>query len=180
MQVNINMNLHSKTYHKVGVGSNEKCARREGMKSNKYPCVKVTHCTRQIEEKGESVGGLVGVPGEEGKETWRPKSSDGSQRLPGAPYLFLVLVLHAEPLLDAVASLQEGLPLGSLCQDAHKQPWQVDTGEEHCVGKQLRAERTETHMKRQGVCVCVCTFASLDVEDPKYTEDKIGIYFKFT
>lgn len=40
----------------------------------------------------------------------------------GAPYLLLVLVLHAESLLDAVASLQEGLPLGSFCQDAHKQP----------------------------------------------------------
>lgn len=47
------MNLHSKTYHKGSVGSNEKCARHEGMKSNKYLCVKMTHCTRQIEEKGE-------------------------------------------------------------------------------------------------------------------------------
>lgn len=38
------------------------------------------------------------------------------------PHLLLVLVLHAESLLDAVAGLQEGFPLGSLCQDAHKQP----------------------------------------------------------
>lgn len=58
-------------------------------------------------------------------------------------YLFLVLVLHAEPLFDAVASLQEGLPLGSFCQDAHEQPWQVDAGEQHRVGNQLPTE----HMK---------------------------------
>lgn len=55
-------------------------------------------------------------------------------------YLFLILVLHAESLLDAVASLQEGLPLGSLRQDAHEHPRQVDAGEEHRVGDQLHTE----------------------------------------
>lgn len=60
-------------------------------------------------------------------------------------YLFLVLILHAQPLFDAVASLQECLPLGSFCQDAHKQSWQVDTGEQHCVGNQLQAEKNMIH-----------------------------------
>lgn len=63
----------------------------------------------------------------------------------GAPYLFLVLVLHAESLLDVVASLQEGLPLGSLRQDAHEQPRQVDAGEQHRVGHQLRDGGREAH-----------------------------------
>lgn len=63
----------------------------------------------------------------------------------GCPYLLLVLILHAESLFDAVASLQEGLPLGSFCQDAHKQSWQVDAGEQHCVGNQLQTEKKKTH-----------------------------------
>lgn len=61
----------------------------------------------------------------------------------GRPHLLLVLVLHAESLLDAVAGLQEGFPLGSLRQDAHKQPWQVDAGEEHRVCNQLQKKEAE-------------------------------------
>lgn len=59
----------------------------------------------------------------------------------GRPHLLLVLVLHAESLLDAVAGLQEGFSLGSLCQDAHKHPRQVDAGEEHRVCNQLHREK---------------------------------------
>lgn len=55
-EVNINMNLYSKTYHKASVGSNEKCARHKGMKSNRSPCVKMTHCTRQKGKKRGRVG----------------------------------------------------------------------------------------------------------------------------
>ena len=78
---------------------------------------------------------------EEGEEEEEPQAKAGDWR--GRLYLFLVLVLHAEFLFDAVASLQEGLPLGSFCQDAHKQPWQVDTGEQHRVGSQLQTYETE-------------------------------------
>lgn len=53
-EVNINMNLYSKTYHKASVGSNEKCARHIGMKSNRSPCVKMTHRTER--EKRGRVG----------------------------------------------------------------------------------------------------------------------------
>lgn len=51
--------------------------------------------------------------------------------------LLLVLVLHAQSLLDAVSGLQKGFPLRSLRQDAHEQTGQIDAGEEQRVRHQL-------------------------------------------
>lgn len=57
------------------------------------------------------------------------------------PYLFLILVLQPQPLLDAVAGLQEDFPLGALGEDPHKHPRQVDAGEQHRVGHQLHTNK---------------------------------------
>lgn len=63
------------------------------------------------------------------------------------PHLFLILILQPQPLLDAVASLQEDFPLGALGENPHKHPRQVDAGEQHRVGHQLHTNKNR-HAKQ--------------------------------
>lgn len=61
--------------------------------------------------------------------------------------LLLVLVLHAQSLLDAVPGLEKGFPLCSLRQDAYEQTGQIHAGEEQCVCHQLPTYRPDQSLQ---------------------------------
>lgn len=63
------------------------------------------------------------------------------------PYLLLIFVLQSQTLLDAVAGLQENLPLGALGENPHKYPREVDASEKHGIGHQLQTNKSR-HAKQ--------------------------------
>lgn len=75
------------------------------------------------------------------------------------PHLFLILILQSQPLLDAVAGLQEDFPLGALGENPHKHPRQVDAGKQHRVGHQLHTNKNrhakQSWQPRHTVCARV-------------------------
>lgn len=76
--------------------------------------------------------------------------------------LFLILIFQPQPVLNAVSSLQEGLPLGALSQDPHEDAIHVHTKEEQGIGTKLEGENRCRVYSPSGLVRCQRAWATVE------------------